>query len=192
MRVGPTFALFCLLAAASSTAGKAANWTHDQSCNPSPHYDVVFSDKVVAGQSYRKQLSKNYAFGLVPLDDGWFVNVIYRGRQVLLTIPFYPPARPYFIEGWHFRNSDNTGPNGPGPKNVNAAQRTRYLSYSPECWSGHICDAESEISAFHGPVSCFIVTVDSMELGNLVPNEKANIQRMAFTVKFAYATGYSR
>jgi hypothetical protein len=146
----------------------------------------------VAGETYRKQLSKNYVFGLRPLDDGWSVNVYYRGRDVLLTIPFYPGdyGRPYWIEGPQFRNSDNTGPNGLGPKNVNAYQRKRSLIYSPRCWSGRICDAESEISAFTGPVSCFTVAVDSMELGNLVPDEKANIQKMTFTVKFAYAAAY--
>lgn len=33
------------------------------------------------------------------------------------------------IAGFHFRNKDNTGPNEIGPKNVNAPQEYRYLTY---------------------------------------------------------------
>jgi hypothetical protein len=182
------------MVAGVSSAGKTAPWPSDQSCGSSPRYDVKFSGKVVADQSYHKQLSKNYAFGLQPLTDGWFVEVFYRGRQVLITVPFYPDARPYFIEGWHFRNSDNTGPNKPGPKNVNSEGRKRFLVYSPQCWAGGQprCASEHDVSVFKGTISCFIITVDSLELGNLEPNEKANIKRMSFTVKFAFAAGFPR
>lgn len=194
VRFSATFAFACVLVAGVSSAGKTAPWPSDQSCGASPHYDVEFSGNVVADQSYHKHLSKNYAFGLQPLSDGWFVEVFYLGRQVLITVPFYPDARPYDIEGWHFRNSDNTGPNELGPKNVNAEQRKRFLMYSPQCWSGGQprCSSEHDLSVFKGTISCFTVTVESMELGNLVPKMKANIKRMSFTVRFAYAEGFPR
>jgi hypothetical protein len=88
------FALVCLLVVGATTAGRTANWKYDQSCGASPHYDVEFFNKVVAGQTYRKQLSKNYVFGLRPLIDGWIVDVFYRGRQVLIPAPLHADAVP--------------------------------------------------------------------------------------------------
>lgn len=34
-----------------------------------------------------------------------------------------------YVEGWHFRNSDNSGPNEIGLKNVNAPQRLRQFYF---------------------------------------------------------------
>ena len=48
-----------------------------------------------------------------------------------LTPPYHFVPNPRFIEGWHFRNSDNTGPNEVGEKNVNAPQRVRDFIFSP-------------------------------------------------------------
>ena len=36
---------------------------------------------------------------------------------------------PLRIEGWHSRSSDNSGPNEPGPKNVNAPQELREFYF---------------------------------------------------------------
>ncbi len=192
MKFGLVFALISLVIAGASTAGKA-ELSYDKSCgSASQRYDVEFSGKVVAGQTYRKQLSKNYVFGLSPLTDGWFVDVFYRGRQVLMPTPLHADAVPYEIEGWHFRNSDNTGPDELGPKNVNAPQRKRNLWYSIQCASSGLplCSSEQDLLAIKGTANCLTFTVDNMELGDLVPNEKADIKKMTFTVKFAYAAGY--
>lgn len=47
-----------------------------------------------------------------------------------LTPPLHGP-NPCDIEGWHFRNADNTGPNEAGDGNVNAPQREREFLFSP-------------------------------------------------------------
>ena len=44
------------------------------------------------------------------------------------TPPFHGINARY-IEGWHFRNSDNSGPNEAGEKNVNAPQYERQICF---------------------------------------------------------------
>ncbi len=49
-----------------------------------------------------------------------------------ILLPVNQPARGITADGiaaFHFRNSDNSGPNEAGPKNVNAPQETRLLKY---------------------------------------------------------------
>lgn len=50
-----------------------------------------------------------------------------------ILLPVNQPARGITADGiaaFHFRNSDNSGPNETGPKNVNAPQETRVLKYN--------------------------------------------------------------
>jgi hypothetical protein len=49
-----------------------------------------------------------------------------------LTPPFHFVPNPRYLEGWHFRNADNTGPNSSGAKNVNSPPRIREFVFSPE------------------------------------------------------------
>ena len=68
--------------------------------------------------------------------SGWFLSVSVKGRESedlsRLTPPwhFVPNARE--IEGWHFRNAANTGPND---GSVNAPQELREFIFSPEVGS---------------------------------------------------------
>jgi hypothetical protein len=188
------FATICFMHAATSTIGLPAPILAYQSCDILHHHDVEFSGKVVAGQSYQRRLSTNYGFGLRPGWYGWMVQVYYGGKDVLIPIPMYPypSAAPYDIEGWDFRNLDNTGPNAPGPKSVNSEGSTRILVFSPQCWSAGkpLCDSEGDLATFKGSTSCMAVIIDSLELGDLKPNHKAYIKRMTFTVRLAYAPGF--
>ena len=46
-----------------------------------------------------------------------------------LTPPWHLVPNPRYVEGWHFRNASNTGPND---GSVNAPQETREFIFSPE------------------------------------------------------------
>ena len=46
-----------------------------------------------------------------------------------VVTPPYRGINAIQIEGWHFRNSDNTGANEPGVKNVNAPQEVREFQF---------------------------------------------------------------
>ena len=103
------------------------------------------------------------------------------------------------IDGWHFRNQDNSGPNQPGPLNVNAPQHVRAFRFVttradfdaavqaldvllwPGNWSGERVAAATE-SFETIPDAPGELTIDDLELGNLVIGEQAWIERMRFTL----------
>jgi hypothetical protein len=94
-----------------------------------------FQGDLSAGESFTKSFGSNYHFTLVPIAHGWFIQIQDNRLTVdisRLTPPFHFVPNPRHIEGWHFRNSDNTGPNEIGEKNVNAPGKVRDFIFSPE------------------------------------------------------------
>jgi hypothetical protein len=89
--------------------------------------------EVVRGKTFTQQTPSGWIFKLIPIEEGWFLEITMKGREgddlSRLTPPwhFVPNARE--IEGWHFRNKDNTGPND---GSVNAPQELREFIFSPE------------------------------------------------------------
>ena len=87
--------------------------------------NVRFSGAVRKGRSFERQIGANLFFRLVPEELGWAISVgskAVRGNFCSVVTPPYRGMNALRIEGWHFRNSDNSGPNEPGPNNVNAPQ----------------------------------------------------------------------
>ncbi len=144
-----------------------------------------------------------YEFRLVPSGSGWTIWIGDPMRReynyVTAVTPPFRGINPAVIEGWHFRNKDNTGPNEAGADNVNAPQRERRFAFVKDSsgfqaaqqaldvllWpDGHsdadIKDAEQRIARiprFEG-----MLLIEALELGNLIPGERAHIERMAFRV----------
>ncbi len=113
----------------------------------------------------------------------------------VLTPPLYGVSARH-LEGWHFRNRDNTGPNAVGDKNVNAPQTTRPFCFvlTPDAWTpatdwlaarqaGQPPPAE-----FAFPTATGVLTITDLVLGNLVMGETAWIERMAFDVTLNLST----
>lgn len=145
-----------------------------------------------------------YEFRLVPHAGGWTIWIsdrVHRDRNyVSVVTPPFRGINPAVIEGWHFRNKDNTGPNAPGPGNVNAPQEERRFAFVRDSagfqtaqaaleillWpNGHspedIQQAEERLAGVprvHGEM-----LIEALELGHLVPGEQAHIERMAFRVR---------
>jgi hypothetical protein len=84
------------------------------------------------GDSFSHTTPGGWMLRLTPGPAGWFLQVTTAAREnedlSRLTPPwhFVPNARE--IEGWHFRNDDNTGPN---EGSVNAPQELREFIFSP-------------------------------------------------------------
>ena len=93
--------------------------------------------EVMKGKPFIKATPGGWILKLVPVDEGWFLEITTEGRQKedlsRLTPPwhFVPNARE--IEGWHFRNEDNTGRN---EGSVNAPQELRDFIFSPQVGRG--------------------------------------------------------
>ena len=145
-----------------------------------------------------------YEFRLVPSGGGWTIWIgdpQQRDHNYITTVT--PPFRginPAFIEGWHFRNKDNTGPNGPGGGNVNAPQMERRFAFVRDgtgyqaaqealgvlLWPDgrpeeDIKKAEDRLAAV--PRIEGVMWIEALELGNLVAGEKAHIERLAFRLR---------
>lgn len=90
------------------------------------------SGEVLKGATFSRSTPSGWILRLVPIAEGWFLQVTVRGRETedlsRLTPPWHFVPNPREIEGWHFRNADNTGPND---GSVNAPQELREFIFSP-------------------------------------------------------------
>jgi hypothetical protein len=109
-----------------------------------------------------------------------------------LTPPFHFVPNPRDVEGWHFRNADNTGPNAPGEKNVNAPGEAREFIFSPEVGltinaprAGRPSSAE-EIDAVRAFGRDKLVIL-AHKLASLEPGTQARFAWMKFLVELTWA-----
>jgi hypothetical protein len=144
---------------------------------------VTFSGDIKRGEYYSRIFHDNLRFELVPSKYGWIitVSIINRTNEDIsrLTPPFHSVPNPREIDGWHFRNETNTGPND---GSINAPDTVREFIFSPRVgltinYPPSIEQVEQIKRDGFG-----ILTIKAIELGNLVPNERADIVRMRFRV----------
>jgi hypothetical protein len=95
----------------------------------------VITGEVIRGDTFFRSTPSGWILRLTPARDGagWFLSVSVKGREAedlsRLTPPWHFVPNPREIEGWHFRNAANTGPND---GSVNAPQQLREFIFSPE------------------------------------------------------------
>jgi len=71
---------------------------------------IEFSGSIKAGKCFEHLFGDRFIFALEPIQYGWEIFVYEKGRKedlAELTLPLHGP-NPTDIEGWHFRNEDNT------------------------------------------------------------------------------------
>ena len=163
-----------------------------------------FSGSVARGESFAQALPGGLELQLRPAERGWRIWVSDPGRPIrdyaaIATPPFHGPNA-LVIEGWHFRNDDNSGPNEPGPKNLNPPQRGRGFFFVPTEADYFAAQAalavalwpagrsEAEVQAAGEDIQRIekaeaILHVEKLELGNLILGKRAWIERMSFTVE---------
>ena len=147
---------------------------------------------------------RKFEFRLLPMGQGWSVWIgdpMYRERnQVVVATPPFRGINPSVIQGWHFRNADNTGPNEPGEGNVNAPGKTREFAFVLNgadylaarealeilLWPDGRDEAEIQSAKKRLediPTAGAVIEIEALELGNLVRGEQAWIERMAFRLR---------
>jgi hypothetical protein len=161
---------------------------------------------VLKGRSFDRQVGANLFFRLVPDELGWSISVGSKAARENFCSVVTPPYRgmnALRIEGWHFRNSDNSGPNEPGPKNVNAPQELREFYFVlnepdyrrafdalqiilwPYSYSKQQIDAaegaHAKVRKGRGKLM-----IRDLKLNALEPGERAGIDRMAFDVELTF------
>jgi hypothetical protein len=168
--------------------------------------NVKFSGEVLKGRSFERQVGANLFFRLVPEELGWSISVgskAVRENFCSVVTPPYRGMNALHIEGWHFRNSDNSRPNEPGPKNVHAPQELREFYFVlndpdyrrafdalqillwPYSYSKQQIDAAEGAHAKLRKGSGKLMIRD-LKLKALEPGERAGIDRMAFDVELIF------
>jgi hypothetical protein len=103
-------------------------------CRPTPgRLAEELQGEIEAGQAFERTTPAGWILRLRPNESGWFLSVSMRGREredlSRLTPPWHFVPNPREIEGWHFRNRDNVGPND---GSVNAPEARRDFIFSPQ------------------------------------------------------------
>lgn len=141
---------------------------------------------------------------MVPVQQGWGIWVgdpsDRQRNYVIVATPPFRGINPAVIQGWHFRNSDNTGPNRAGEDHVNAPGRIRTFAFVLDgagyqaahealdilMWpegreASEIDAARTRLDAV--PKANVTLEIEALELGNLVEGQKAWIERLAFRLQ---------
>jgi hypothetical protein len=149
--------------------------------------DYNISGVVKKGETFSRAFG-GFVFSLVPLQYGWMIDVS-QGEQHYLA-NFTPPRHfvpnPIEIEGWHFRNQANTGPN---TGDVNAPDEHREFIFSPK-FGSCISDPDGAPRAEFAAATkdgTGALEIEDLQLSNLKPGEKAGIAEMKFTVRLTVA-----
>jgi hypothetical protein len=118
---------------AQGTAGVLTKQAAGPACASQPGRSTErIHATVQRGVKFDQTTTAGWILRLVPDSQGWFLEVTTKGRAAedlsRLTPPWHFVPNPREIEGWHFRNTDNTGPND---GSVNAPQELREFIFSP-------------------------------------------------------------
>jgi hypothetical protein len=171
--------------------------TAESATNEASALTHTFTATVARGESLTQLITPDLVFKLIPYQEDW---EIWLGPTTIAdpATNYSTPVTPPFsginarqLEGWHFRNIDNSGPNSAGEKNVNAPQELRTF-----CFVGNHADFEAAQSALAAglpslvdaianeefPVYKGTLAISELTLGNLLPEQRAWIEEMTITV----------
>jgi hypothetical protein len=162
--------------------------------------EVRFSASVVRGAGFSRALAGGLHFHLEPVDLGWRLMISECARMhdarcadlSRITLPLRG-INARSIEGWHFRNADNSAANSPGEKNVNAPQHERQFQFAlnsrelgqflRQYLGANGAEIRAEPAApMPTRVGCGRLEITDLAIGNLVAGEKAWIEKMAFSL----------
>ncbi|MEW6440616.1 MAG: hypothetical protein AB1640_06710 [bacterium] len=155
---------------------------------------VTFAAELQAGESFERPFGPGLVFRLEPGKAGWTITVKEQGRNEdlsRLTPPFHFVPNPRDIEGWHFRNADNTGPNEAGDKNVNAPGEIRGFIFSPEV-GRTVAGPQARTAPSPEDIETVrrfgrgTLRILEYRLDNLEPGKQAGMEWMRFEVELSW------
>ena len=195
----------CLVAATTKFPAPETPTDQITESQNSPTRKMVKFSAVAKGQQFEQQIGDNLFFRLIPHELGWMISVGSKTSTANnfsgVVTPPYRGINPIYIDGWYFRNSDNTEPNDAGPKNVNAPQEIREFCFvlndadyqkafdalQKLLWSYSYSNKEvKEAREFHENLSKGrgTLTIRDLKLRNLETGNQAGIDFMEFDAEF--------
>jgi hypothetical protein len=166
---------------------------------------VRFSGEVARDEKYVHALPDNLEFRLLPSREGWSIAIGRPGDRsedyVGITTPPYHGTNPVFIEAWHFRNADNTGPNEgqvEAPADIRdfsfVLSRAQFKKFydALDVWSGSDAGAtEKQRDAatkflLDAPRRHGTLTIMEMKLGGLAKGTRPWFESMKFNVDLCF------
>lgn len=157
---------------------------------PPAHTCVSFEGKVSRGERLSRRFGAGLTLVLEPIEHGW--EIVVRDDRpseniARLTPPFHFVPNPRYIEGWHFRNAGNTGPND---GSVNAPQQERNFIFSVEV--GRSIDyppAPEQVAALREGGQGHLV-IKSYELNAPLRGQRAVMTHLVFSVLLSWPSSW--
>lgn len=164
---------------------------------------IHFEGIVIRGQSYQQSINKTLNFKLTPTQYGWEIWVGSKtdneANYCNIATPPFHGINAICIDGWHFRNSDNSANNEVGDKNVPAPQEDREFAFvlnkkdykyvskllDKILYPQNISDKEQDDATdefFSYRKGRGLLHIKDLELGNLILDQQAWIEKMEFIV----------
>lgn len=133
-----------------------------------------------------------HAFVLMPFEFGWKIGMLDGDG---LEIPVFAEPRhpvetnPLSVAGWHFRNSENTGPN---TGDVNAPQHERRFTFGTMATDLANAGSSSPNTASRVLGGLGILTIDDLALTPPDVGQRAGLTGLSFTVCLIWQSGGDR
>jgi hypothetical protein len=176
--------------------------------HPLPELSIRLHGEVHRSEKFEQEIGHGLTFRLVPDEFGWNIEVGPQNGTDDYMDCVNGPLRgitPYQIEGWLFRNDDNTGPRKSSELVAFGIREKRefqfVLTAADEAKACADLDKIERIydqkdGARIGATNRFdtyaggdgSVTITSMTLGNLRPGAQAWIESMRFDATFSFRT----
>jgi len=159
---------------------------------PAGHACVTLSGQVRTGERVATGFGPGLTFALEPIEHGWEI-VIRDDRPneniARLTPPWHFVPNPRFVEGWHFRNVENTGPND---GSVNAPQAERDFIYSVDVGRSISYPPTSEQVAAVQAWGEGRLLIKSYELDAIKAGSRAKMTHMQYEVLLTWPSTLKR
>ena len=164
---------------------------------------VTSAGHVTRGQPFEQPLGDDLLFRLVPDTHGWNIAVVDSGQPgddfVGVATPPFRGMNHRYLEGWHFRNRANTGPNV-GHVNAPQHERTFVFTLTPAdyrkaatavdtlLWGEHTpAEREQAMEALEAASrGRGTLRITGMTLGNLVPGAQAWFETLDFDAELCW------
>ncbi len=153
---------------------------------------AALDGELTRGERFERSFGPGFTLVLDPIQYGWEIKVLDdRPTENIARLipPFHFVPNPRYIEGWHFRNADNSGPND---GTINAPQEERLFVFSPDVGRTINYPPTPEQVEILGQSGRGRLVITSLQLGDLEVGEKAVIEKMTFRIEVSWPAEWSK